>query len=41
MDYAELDDADLLRAYRTCEGEPGCEDYDAIVAEIERRGLDI
>lgn len=41
MDYAELDDKALLDAYRDCEGEPGDGVYDALVAEIERRNLDI
>jgi hypothetical protein len=41
MDPATLSDADLLDAYQACEEEPGEPIYDAIVAEIERRGLDI
>lgn len=38
---AELSDADLLREYQKTDGEPGNPVADALIAEIERRQLDI
>lgn len=38
---AELSDADLLREYQETGGEPGDPVADALIAEIERRQLDI
>lgn len=37
----EMTDADLLAAFHASEAEPGDPEYDALVAEIERRELDI
>lgn len=36
-----LPSADLLRAYQRTDGEPGNPEADALLAEIERRGLDV
>ena len=38
---AALSDADLLAAYQRTNGEPGDAEADALLSEIERRGLDI
>jgi len=38
---AGLTDRDLLAAYQRTTGEPGDPQVEAILAEIERRGLDI
>ncbi len=40
-DPVEVSDADLLAEYQLTVGEPGDPDVEAILAEIERRGLDI
>jgi hypothetical protein len=37
----ELADRDLLSTYQRTSGEPGDPEVEAIIAEIERRGLDI
>lgn len=37
---AKWSNADLLRAYQRTDGEPGDPEADALLAEIERRGLD-
>lgn len=37
----ELADRDLLATYQRTSGEPGDPEVEAIIAEIERRGLDI
>jgi hypothetical protein len=37
----DLSDADLLAAYQRTNGEPGNAEADALLAEIERRGLDV
>jgi len=36
-----MSDADLLEAYQRTSGEPGDVSADALLAEIERRNLDI
>ena len=36
-----MPNADLLAAYQRTNGEPGNPEADALLAEIERRGLDI
>ncbi|WP_353442648.1 hypothetical protein [Sphingomonas faeni] len=36
-----MSDADLLAAYQRTTGEPGDQQADALLAEIERRDLDI
>ena len=36
-----MTDAELLRAYQRTTGEPGDPEADALLAEIERRGLDV
>jgi len=38
---ATMADADLLRAYQRTDGVPGNPAADALLAEIERRGLDL
>lgn len=40
-DPATMTDAELLSAYQHTAGEPGDPIADALLAEIERRGLDI
>lgn len=40
-DPTTLPDTALLAEYQQCEAEPGDPRYDAIVAEIKRRELDI
>lgn len=40
-DPVEVSDAELLAEYQRTDGEPGNPIVDAIVAEIERRGLDV
>jgi hypothetical protein len=37
---SQMDDSNLLAAYQRTTGEPGDPDADALLAEIERRGLD-
>jgi hypothetical protein len=36
-----MTDEALLRAYQLTDGEPGSSEADALLAEIERRGLDV
>ena len=38
---ADLCDRDLLAAYQRTSGEPGNPEVEAMLAEIEKRGLDI
>jgi len=38
---AEMPDAELLRAYQRTTGEPGDAAADALLAEIQRRELDV
>ena len=38
---ATMGDADLLRAYQRTDGVPGNRAADVLLAEIERRGLDV
>jgi hypothetical protein len=38
---ATMADADLLRAYQRTDGAPGNRAADALLAEVERRGLDV
>lgn len=40
-DPAGVSDAELLAEYQRSGGEPGNPEVEAILAEIERRGLDI
>lgn len=40
-DPQSLSDADLIAAYQRTDGEPGDPDADALVIEIQRRGLDL
>lgn len=40
-DPAAMSDHDLLAAYQRTSGEPGDPEVEAIIAEIERRGIDI
>ncbi|WP_269430560.1 hypothetical protein [Sphingomonas sp. Ag1] len=40
-DPSTLSDKDLLAAYQRTTGEPGDPEADALLAEIERRNLDI
>lgn len=40
-DPVEVTDADLLAEYQRSGGEPGNPDAEAILAEIQRRNLDI
>ena len=40
-DPVEISDAELLAEYQRTDGEPGNQEVGAILAEIERRGLDI
>jgi hypothetical protein len=40
-DPKDLSDSDLLAAYQRTTGEPGDADADTLLAEIERRNLDI
>lgn len=40
-DLAGLLDAELVAAYQRTDGEPGNPEADALLAEIERRGLDL
>jgi hypothetical protein len=41
MTPADMTDQDLLAAYQRTNGEPGSAEADALLAEIERRNLDI
>jgi hypothetical protein len=41
IDPRELSDRDLLAAYQRTNGEPGNAEADALLAEIERRNLDL
>jgi hypothetical protein len=38
---AYMTDAFLIRAYQRTTGDPGYPEADALLAEIERRGLDV
>jgi hypothetical protein len=38
---ADMNDADLIAAYQRTDGEPGNPEADALLAEIERRQLDL
>lgn len=38
---AAFNDEELLRAYQQTDGEPGDDVADTLLAEIERRGLDV
>lgn len=40
-DPVEVSDAELIAEYQATDGDPGDPDIEAIVLEIERRGLDI
>lgn len=40
-DASQLSDAELVAAYQRTDGEPGNPEADALLAEIERRGLDL
>lgn len=40
-DPVEVSDRDLLAEYQATSGEPGDPEVEAILAEIEKRGLDI
>jgi hypothetical protein len=41
IDPRELSDADLVAQYQRTNGEPGNAEADALLAEIERRNLDL
>jgi hypothetical protein len=41
MTEADMTDSELLAAYQRTNGEPGNVEADALLAEIERRNLDI
>lgn len=40
-DYTQLSDADLLEAYERSGGTPGYPHADALIAEIQARGIDV
>lgn len=40
-ELAKLSDAALVAAYQRTDGEPGDPEPDALLTEIERRGLDL
>jgi len=40
-DPSTMTDAELIAAYQRTNGEPGNQEADALIAEIERRNLDL
>ena len=41
MSPAEMTDSELIEAFERTDGKPGSPEVDALIAEIERRNLDL